>query len=615
MDGLYRHSARSVKGAWRTVLKPTTNPTSGSYIYRLSQITDVVVRPATRGRVVFAPLGLIVGSPNNGIYVSTKGGVAGSFKRVALKGDLASDAVGRTSFSYDRAGKRLYAVVQSPKKLFDPGKGHSSELAGVFVSAKGDPAGPWKRIADAATLAASGSALDYPSGYEPGVQADYNEFIQVDPADPRHVYLGLEEVYETRDGGTTWKTIGPYWNFPSSCWETNPDSCPKTTHSDQHGVAVGGGYVWVANDGGAYKRAVSKAKRWIDLNATLRTLQYYKAAAARSTGGLSYWGGLQDNGVSLLRPGAKKLVSPFGGDGGDLIVDPGNADRAVNEYVYMAMALTTNGGRSTGLTESYRNISPACFGGILPAATCDPAPLFIAPLGQDVNDPEHWVAGGQYVWEDRKGWDTTCTAASCDWKNVHDLGSSALGVPHSATAVAMNGSTIYAAWCGGCNLSTAFESGIDTNYGGTWHRVTAPLPPRFITGVSVDPTDPAHVLAAFGGYYTNWIPSAGVGHLFESYDGGTTWTDITGNLPDIPAGGVVFTPQGQIVLATDLGVYVTDQPAKGAAGRWARFGSRLPNAPVVDIRVTPFGTNLLVATHGRGLWQLPLRPRPPAVKR
>ena len=57
--------------------------------------------------------------------------------------------------------------------------------------------GPWTKIADEAKLAAAVSALAVGSGYGVGVQAWYNQTLAVDPADANHVYLGLEEVFQT----------------------------------------------------------------------------------------------------------------------------------------------------------------------------------------------------------------------------------------------------------------------------------------------------------------------------------------------------------------------------------------------------------------------------------
>ena len=170
----------------------------------------------------------------------------------------------------------------------------------------------------------TGSALDHSKGYSPGVQAWYNQFLGVDPLDAQHLYVGLEEVYETTDGGNSWTTIGPYWNFGLPCSANGLDSCPKTTHSDQHAIAFGGGTVFVGSDGGVWSRPVRNATGWTDLNATLHTLQYYSASAGPVSGGLAYWGGLQDNGESLLLPRGRTMVSPFGGDGGRTIVVYGN---------------------------------------------------------------------------------------------------------------------------------------------------------------------------------------------------------------------------------------------------------------------------------------------------
>ena len=56
-----------------------------------------------------------------------------------------------------------------------------------------------------------------------------------------------------------------------------------------------------------------------------------------------------------------------------------------------------------------------------------------------------------------------------------------------------------------------------------------------------------------------------------------------------------------LVLATDVGVYVSGR----SGGTWSRVGSGLPNVITSDLSVTPDG-RLLAATHGRGLWVIPL---------
>ncbi|MER6030999.1 hypothetical protein [Streptomyces sp. NPDC001851] len=52
----------------------------------------------------------------------------------------------------------------------------------------------------------------------PGSQAWYDQVIAANPSDPHHLYLGLEEMVESRDGGSTWKAIGRYWTFGMPCF-------------------------------------------------------------------------------------------------------------------------------------------------------------------------------------------------------------------------------------------------------------------------------------------------------------------------------------------------------------------------------------------------------------
>lgn len=594
--GVVKRRAADLTSPWHLVLKP--DPRGGRSPYRTSITNDVKVRPGTAGREVVASVGWRGGTlPGdtkfNGFYASTDGGR--HFHRLALTGALkGAPDIGRTTFAYSRAGDRLYAVVESTATV---------ALKGVYESKSGDAAGPWTLIADTDELNHSGSTL-FLSGSDVGLQAWYNQDLMVDPKDKNHVYLDLEEVFETTSAGATWKAVGPYWNFGRPCYTGAIGSCPMTPHSDQHAIALDNasrtGYF--GNDGGVYSRSLDNhyASGWTNLNASLHTLQYYYAGIGKVQGGDDVWGGLQDNGTSLKLPGRSQMVGPMGGDGGDIIVDPNNGEKAVGEYVGLNMYSTTNAGRSDGSRRVVRTISPSCGNVEFTVDPCDPAPRFIAPFEADVKNINHWVAGGQYVWDNKgKGWSTVCTDKTCDWKKVHDTGAG-----NSTTALAVNGATTYAGWCGtgnGCNpgLGIPFTSGIDTNYGGAWHRVNSTrLPNRLITDIWTDPAAAGHVIVTFGSFSRHWIPSAGTGHVFESVDGGGSWKDISGNLPDIPTGSVtVF--KGSLVVGTDIGAFV-----RTAAGHFARLGSNLPDAAVYDLVSAPRGDYLLAATHGRGMWTL-----------
>lgn len=597
--GLLKRNSLDLTAPWKTILKPDPNPTNSPY--RTSFITDVQVQPRTGGQVVLAALGwrggtLPADTSYNGFYESIDGGH--TFTELTLTGDLAGATdIGRTTFAYSADGKVLYALVESTATL---------GLKGVYESANANPAGPWKLIADSKALASANSA-EALSGEAPGTQAWYNEALAVDPANDSHVFVDLEEVYETTNAGGTWSTIGPYWNFPYPCWNVDPakDTCPNTTHSDQHALAISGGTLYTGNDGGVYAHPMSAVGtvKWNDLNATLHDLQYYYAGIGKAPGGGGdyIYGGLQDNGVSLLKPHAATMVSPFGGDGGDVIVNPANGNQSVNEYVDLSMASTVNGGRSDGTTHAYSTISPSCFNPIYTASPCDPNPRFIAPFSADVTNINHWVAGGEFVWDNQgKGWKTSCSATACDWVQVHDTGAG-----NSINAIADVGPVTYAGWCGnGCNPggTAPFTSGIDTNFGGTWHTVSSSvLPNRIPTSFTLDPRNTAYVVATFGAFSRHWIPGGGVGHVFVSSNGGGTWKNISGNLPDAPVNSSV-TWHHMLVVGTDVGIFATSASSPGV---WKRLGSQLPASPAMDLAVSPDQGYLLVATHGRGLWKLP----------
>jgi hypothetical protein len=628
--GVWTHSTTNLSGPWKLEFAPNPDYLPGGALAKqpnapYKNITnDVAFDPKDPSKVILA-VGWRSGDAYNGFY--TKQG--GTWQRTTLAGDIASDAanVGSVTWVPSADGSKYYAIEQSPKQL---ATNPDSGLQGIYVSDSGSPFGPWRQVADYKKLAASGSALNFP-GYRPGVQSWYNQFLQVDPADPKHVYLGLEEVFETTDAGANWTTPGPYWNFGFDCWSIDPKKqtgdCNQTTHPDQHSVAIGKyngkSYVFVGNDGGAYRRPVrgkadtsGHATDWTSLNdGTMDVLQYYSVGVgldqtrARSGNGqnrddkggwgVAVSGGLQDNGQSIKRPGDKVMGSNFGGDGGDTIVDPANGCNIAEEYVYLAMQVTNNCAVNDGSWTT--DLSKATSRDVAPPDNQTGAARFIAPFTFDAKDSKTWVAGGQHVWVQHKGWDIQSGA---DWTNVFDLGAG-----HAATAVAVSGGVAYVGWCGPCN-NQGFTRGIAVgNTDGTgWHQLTLPvegqLPNRFVSGFDVDPANANHVFVAINGFSRRWTegPGVGIGHIFESRDAGATWTDISANLPDVPADSVKMIRGGGLVLATDLGVFYR---ASGDDG-WTVLGTNLPTTATMQVKTGPFGVTLYAATHGRGIWSYEL---------
>jgi hypothetical protein len=604
--GLWRHASTTTAGAWTNLLHAPDAPT-GTYD---DIFNDVEVRPGTLGQQIIANAAWRGGAAYNGFYLSTNGGA--TFTKVNPQGAIVAKNVGNAEFAYSADGKQLYTVVEDTKLYLTGVQKGNSVLMGIFVSKNGSVAGPWTSVADYRKLAASGSALKSNAanrGYGPGVQAWYNNFIAVDPANAQHVYVGLEEVFETYNGGSSWNATGPYWNFGFSCWSISDaqNTCPDTTHPDQHSIAFGNGRVYVGNDGGVYSRPVNgtlnankNATDWVSLNGNLRTLQYYSVGTGYvdtdgdgdvddtdRAAGVAVFGGLQDNGGSLLLPGATTMVSPFGGDGGDSIVDPNNGCNILDEYVYLTLWVTTNCGRTDGSTHAISDVSVP-----------DPFPRFTAPFRADSSNGDHWVAGGQKVWT----WDGGFTIdSSDDWTEAFDTGEG-----HSITGLSSNDDVVWAGWCGPCNPD-GFARGLATNVGGTWHDVALPttVPNRYLSNAVIDSHDASGNTAylVFNGFSRRWTegPGAGVGHLFKTTDGGATWTDVSGNLPDIPADDLVITDSGALVLATDLGVVIsTDDGAT-----WMRLGGNHPYATVMDLHRGP-DDNLYSATHGRGIWRIPI---------
>ena len=135
---------------------------------------------------------------------------------------------------------------------------------------------------------------------------------------------------------------------------------------------------------------------------------------------------------------------------------------------------------------------------------------------------------------------------------------------------------------------------IDNGATSPWSDVSTGLPVAVITDVVVAHNDSDRVAATVGG--------TGTGHVFLSTNGGTAWTNITGNLPDVAVSAFTFDPvnTNTFYVGTDVGVFRTSD----GGATWNAFDNGIPNVPITDLHVDRPASLLIASTFGRGMYKV-----------
>ncbi len=424
--------------------------------------------------------------------------------------------------------------------------------------------------------------------YDVSTQGGYCQFVTVKPDDPNTVFLGGVELTRSTDGfasssNVTWVGGWTYTNH----------------HADQHWMFFLPGsssIAYTGSDGGVHKTSNANASSvsWISLNNGYNTSQFYTVAIDEFTSGSNVvMGGTQDNGTqwcNAVNPTGNWL-EPWGGDGSYCAVVNTSSSVADYFYSYQNGVVYYQGLDSAGSYSWYARLDPTGAGDY----------LFINPFILDPNDQNiMYLATSNGVWRNADLYSLRTNnvySNSTQTMNWSQLTSIPANDPVTALAVTRNGArTLYYGTASGSmyrvdNAHTA-PAGITP---------TAVVSPAigYVSCIAIDPLDDQHLLISYSNY--------NVQSIWESLDGGASWTDIESNLagadgPSVRSLRIVHRAGYEIWLAgTSVGLYskTNDDPD------WAREADSLIGTVVVDYMTSRDTDGLVVVgTHGRGVYSI-----------
>jgi hypothetical protein len=118
-----------------------------------------------------------------------------------------------------------------------------------------------------------------------------------------------------------------------------------------------------------------------------------------------------------------------------------------------------------------------------------------------------------------------------------------------------------------------------------------------VSDIQVDPTTAARIWVTYS--------TVGGGRVYRSDDTGATWVDrTTATLPNLPITAIAVDPwnANRAWVSASLGVY---QTLDGGAS-WSSFSASLPNCYVGDLVFHPYARVLRAGTRNRGVWEIPV---------
>ncbi len=400
-------------------------------------------------------------------------------------------------------------------------------------------------------------------------------------------------------------------------------------HPDEHSIDFSRSdprIVYFANDGGIYRTLNSFAAAsgvcgsspypFENLNGTMGSMTQFVWFSHHPSDASTLLGGTQDNGSPATANGGTTQTwkNVNNGDGGYNEINPNTPTDWFTSNTHVSIQRCGSGINCTSGTFNGTVMGP-------PNGTALGSDYgsFYVPYMLDPQNSGTLLVGTCRVWRGNTSGSGFSALSSPNFNSANTAACakgdatnppyipdniSALAAGGAKNSTTNNSQTIYAGTeHGKIWVTTNADGGVST-----WQDRTQTINPKgyTISSLTLDPSD------ASGNTVYATIMGFDAGHVFRSVNAGSSWTDVSGDLPNAPADAVLVDPGDPsiVYVGTDVGVFVTTN----GGTNWTELGlngsgaSTLPNVAITRMKIFTGGTteHLRVSTYGRGIWDIDL---------
>ena len=422
--------------------------------------------------------------------------------------------------------------------------------------------------------------VSFPSGF---ASLAWHAFvITVSPLNPNIIWVGGLDTWRTTNGGTNWTK--------QSDWaQMYGNGADNYVHADIHVIKYKPGSdseLFISTDGGIFSTRTASAPdigmKFFEVANNYSTLMYYSCAMHPDAGAVHYIGGLQDNGSIFYKkdntPTFRDMLS--GGDGALCFIDQNEPNIQITTVYNNAIYLYNGAKEMDPSGAGYKGLGTG---------------TFVNPMDYDWKNNILFANGGN---------------EPLNYLNtLHVLNIAVTGITGSNTGKALaTHSTVPYSNIKWSELSPLNQSNIfigtqsgklfkfaDASHTGTLTEITsADFPAANISAIDIAGSEDT-LLVTFSNY--------GVASVWLSQNGGTSWKNVEGNLPDMPVRWGIFHPKSgkQVMLATEAGIWTTNNIAAQNV-TWTPDNNGLANVRTDMVKFRKSDNTVLAATHGRGMF-------------